>query len=146
MIVNLDHVNIVVRDLAEATEFFLALGFALEDQADLDGDWISSIVGLENVRARYAKLALPGGGAKVELMQYFAPPSGRDPAMAKANQLGYRHIALEVDDIDTAVSQLRQRGVKMVGQIEAYPVTGKKLVYFYGPDDILLELTEYPEN
>ena len=135
-----------MSSLRETRDFFLECGFELEDEADLEGDWISSIVDLENVRARYAKLSLAGGMTKVELIQYFSPPSGRDPDMAKSNQLGYRHIAFEVDDIDAVVEQLRFRGIELISEVQTYEVTGKKLIYFYGPDKILLELAEYPRQ
>ena len=38
---------------------------------------------------------------------------------------------------------MKSRGIEMLSEIQTYPVTGKKLVYFLGPDNILLELTEY---
>ena len=145
MFSNLDHISIVVSSLAETRDFFVAFGFTLEDEADLEGEWISAIVGLENVRVRYAKLSLPAGGTKLELMEYASPPSGRDPDMAKANQLGYRHIALEVANIETVVEKLKSRGIEMLSEVQTYEPTGKKLVYFYGPGNILLELAEYPE-
>ena len=144
MFSSLDHISIVVSSLAETRDFFIDCGFSLEDEADLEGDWISAIVGLENVHARYAKLSLASGSTKVELIQYFTPPSGRDSDMAKSNQLGYRHIALEVNDIDAVVEKLKSRGIEMLSDAQTYEATGKKLVYFYGPDKILLELAEYP--
>ena len=144
MFSKLDHISIVVSSLAETKGFFIDCGFVLEDEADLEGDWISAIVGLENVRARYAKLSLGSGRTKVELIQYFTPPSGRDPEMAKSNQLGYRHIAFEVEDIDAVAETLKSRGIETLSEVQTYDVTGKKLIYFYGPDQILLELAEYP--
>ena len=143
MLTNLDHINIVVSSLVRAKDFFMDCGFALDDEADLEGNWISAIVGLENVRARYAKLSLPGSSTKLELMEYASPPSSRDPDMAKANQLGYRHLALEVADIEATVAKLKSRGIKILSEIQTYEATGKKLVYFCGPDNIILELAEY---
>ena len=145
MFLNLDHISIVVSNLAETRDFFVNFGFALEDEADLEGDWISAIVGLDNVRARYAKLSLPGSHTRLELIEYFSPLSGQDPDRSKANQLGYRHIALEVDDIEAVVEKLSFRGIKMLSDVQIYEQTGKKLIYFYGPDNILLELAEYQE-
>ena len=143
MFSNLDHISIVVSSLAETREFFISLGFTLEDEADLEGDWIAAVVGLDQARARYAKLSLPGGNTKLELMEYYSPPSGRDPDMAKANQLGFRHLALEVESIEKFVDELKKKGIDTVSEIQTYRPTGKKLVYFYGPDQILLELAEY---
>ena len=60
MFKNLDHINIIVSDVAEAKEFFVDLGFKIDDEADLQGEWISSVVGLKSVEARYVKLSLPG--------------------------------------------------------------------------------------
>ena len=145
MFTHIDHINIVVSCLNEAKAFFQECGFALEDEADLEGDWISAIVGLPGVRARYAKLSLSGSRTKLELMEYASPPSQRDPDMSKANQLGYRHIAFEVADIVSVVDKLTSRGIEMLSEIQTYEATGKKLVYFYGPDKILLELAEDPK-
>ena len=144
MIQNLDRVSIVDSSLSESKTFFQSIGFALEDEADLQGDWISAMVGLEDVHARYAKLSLSGSNTKVELMEYVTPPSGSDADMSKANQLGLRHIAFEVADIDAMAERLRELGVELLSDVQTYEPTGKKLVYFKGPDDILMELAQYP--
>ena len=146
MIKNLDHINIVVRSLNEAKQFFTNLGFIVEDEAELQGDWIARIVGFEQVHARYAKLAAPGSRTKLELIQYYHPASGNDSGIGKANQLGIRHFAFEVEDIEAVVGKLRNNGVTFLSDVQTYPITGKKLVYFYGPEGILLELAEYPKG
>ena len=142
----IDHVNIVVSDLEKAKDFFLAFGFIIEDEADLHGDWISTIVGLKNVEARYVKLRLPGSETRIELMHYRAPASGADPGLGQANRLGYRHIAFEVDDIGAVVKRLQDRGIKFLSPVQVYEPTGKKLVYFLGPDGILIELAQYRKS
>ncbi|HQH28504.1 MAG TPA: VOC family protein, partial [Oligoflexia bacterium] len=124
--------------------FFTMLGFDATEPAELSGDWISSIVGLESVSARYLVLSRPGSDVTIELLQYENPPSGSDAAISKANQIGFRHIAFQVEDIEAVVSQLKDRGVKFQSGIHVYARTGKKLVYFCGPDGILLELAQYP--
>jgi catechol 2,3-dioxygenase-like lactoylglutathione lyase family enzyme len=57
--------------------------------------------------------------------------------------MGIRHIAFEVDDIETLVSSLQQDGVAFFGDVQTYPATGKKLVYFHGPEGIILEFAQY---
>jgi len=140
-----DHINIVVADLKAAKEFFLQLGFEQGDASELKGEWISSIVGLPDVWAFYQSMRLPGSSVSVELIQYHNPLSGGNPNVNKANQLGYRHIAFAVEDIEQTVTQLRQKGIQFVSDIQVYEKRGKKLVYFYGPEGILLELAEYPK-
>ncbi len=134
----------VVSDLDEAKSFFIQLGFTVGDESELSGEWISSIVALPNVMARYATLNLPGTETNLELIEYASPPSERDPNMGKANQMGFRHIAFEVENIDEIVQDLKDKGIKFISSIHTYPKTGKRLVYFWGPDGILLELAQYP--
>src|SRR3954471_4236297 len=43
----LDHVSVVVDDLAAATAFFTALGMTLEGKAPIEGPWVDRIKGLE---------------------------------------------------------------------------------------------------
>jgi len=143
MLKKINHINVVVSNLDEARSFFIQLGFTVGDESELSGEWISSIVGLPNVVARYATLKLPGTETNLELIEYTSPPSERDPNMGKANQIGFRHIAFEVENIDKIVQDLQDKGIKFISSIHTYPKTGKRLVYFCGPDGILLELAQY---
>ncbi len=143
MLKKINHINVVVSDLDEAESFFIQLGFTVGDESELSGEWISSIVALPNVRARYVTLKLPGTETNLELIEYASPPSERDPNMGKANQMGFRHIAFEVENIDEIVQDLKDKDIKFISSIHTYPKTGKRLVYFWGPDGILLELAQY---
>ena len=144
MIKNLDHVNIVVSSLENAEGFFRLLGFEKHHEGELSGPWISEVVGLEGVRARYVALSLPGDRAAVELIRYDAPPGKPAPEVNRPNDVGYRHLAFAVEDLEGEVRRLREAGVEFMGDVRIYPETGKKLVYFQGPDRIILELAEYP--
>lgn len=141
----LDHINIVVSDLDAAAGFFRLLGFVEEDRAELGGAWISAIVGLPGVRAEYIALRLPGSATRLELIAYRHPPSPASADAARANRIGFRHLALAVDDIDAEVARLKAAGVEFLSAVQTFPASGKKLVYFLGPDRILLELAEYPQ-
>jgi len=145
MIKNLDHVNIVVSNLKEAKDFFLALGFRLIKQGELEGDWISSIVQLKSVKAIYAQLALRDAKTNIELIQYYRPKSLTNRHKEQANQLGIRHLAFEVDNIEKEVADLKGKGFMFFSKIEVYPETGKRLVYLYGPDDIIIEMAQYEQ-
>ena len=41
----MDHVGIVVDDLAAATAFFVELGLELQDEAAVEGAWVDRVVG-----------------------------------------------------------------------------------------------------
>lgn len=47
----MDHVGIVVDDLAAATEFFVELRLELQNEGPVEGRWVDRVVGLEGVRA-----------------------------------------------------------------------------------------------
>lgn len=146
MIQRLDHVNIVVSDLQKAKDFFLKLGFREEISSRLSGERFTIITGLPEFDAEFVALSLPGSTTNVELIRYFSPAGGRDPALSRPNQLGYRHIAFAVEDIAAEVARLQAEGVRFQSGIQVWEKTGKKLVYFYGPDGIILEFAEYPQT
>ncbi len=146
MIKKLDHINIVVSDLKKATDFFLKLGFKEEISSRLSGERFTAVTGLPDFDAEFVGLSLPGSPTNVELIQYTSPVGGRDPALSRPNQLGFRHIAFAVEDIHREVERLKAEGVKFQSSIQVWEKTGKKLVYFYGPEGIILEFAEYPKT
>ncbi|THB73974.1 MAG: VOC family protein [Gammaproteobacteria bacterium] len=141
----IDHVNLVVNDLEAVRNFFLKFGFLERDSSELQGEWISRIVGLENVHAKYSMLSLPEGQTNIELIKYFNPESPQKNSPDKANQLGIRHIAFIVDDIDEHIHKLSGMGIECFDEVQTYAKNGKRLVYFYGPEGVILELAQYPE-
>ncbi len=145
MISKLDHINIVVSDLQKAKEFFLELGFKEEISSRIAGERFSTITGLPGFEAEFVGLSLPGSSTNVELIQYYSPVGGKDPGLSKPNQLGFRHMAFAVDDIEAEVERLKAKGVQFQSDIQVWEKTGKKLVYFYGPDGIVLEFAQYPK-
>ncbi len=142
---HLDHINIVVTDLEKSQKFFQLLGFETKDDAMLEGEWISDVVGLPDVKARYVKMKLPGDETFLELIQYFSPVGNKDPDLAKPNQIGFRHMAFSVKNIDEIVAHLKENDVEFMSEIRVFPKTGKKLLYFKGPDGIVMEFAQYNE-
>ena len=69
----MEHVGIVVDDLAAATAFFVELGLELQGEGSVEGDWVDRIVGLEGVRADVAMLETPDGHGRLELVKFHAP-------------------------------------------------------------------------
>jgi catechol 2,3-dioxygenase-like lactoylglutathione lyase family enzyme len=137
----MDHVGIVVDDLAAATEFFVELGLELQGEGPVEGGAVDRVVGLEGVRAEIAMMQTPDGHGRIELTKFHAP-SGRDgDRHAPANTPGIRHVAFAVDDIDAAVAGLRARGAELVGELERYE-DSYRLCYVRGPEGIIVELAE----
>src|SRR4051794_29580517 len=137
----MDHIGIVVRDLAAATEFFVALGLELEGEAQVEGPSVDRVVGLEGVRAEIAMLETPDGHGRLELSKFHAPADEGDNRSAEANTPGIRHITFAVKDIDAVVAGLRARGAELVGELERYE-DSYRLCYVRGPEGIIVELAE----
>ncbi|HEY2535373.1 MAG TPA: VOC family protein [Solirubrobacteraceae bacterium] len=137
----MDHVGIVVEDLAAATAFFVELGLELQGEASVEGSWVDRVVGLEGVKADIAMLATPDGHGRVELAQFHAPPVPRGDRLAPANTPGIRHLTFAVDDIGGVVARLSARGAELVGAIENYKDI-YRLCYVRGPEGIIVELAE----
>jgi catechol 2,3-dioxygenase-like lactoylglutathione lyase family enzyme len=137
----MDHVGIVVDDLAAATEFFVQLGLELHGGGPVEGDWVDRVVGLDGVRAEIAMLQTPDGHSRVELAKFHAPPSPGSDHNASANALGIRHVTFAVDDIDAVVAGLQARGTELVGEVEQYEDI-YRLCYVRGPEGIIVELAE----
>src|SRR6185503_15397924 len=145
MIQKIDHINIVVRDLEKARQFFEDLGFVCtNDRAELlEGEWVEKLTGLKNVTAFYYALTLPNSQVSLELLKYESPEDKDDQLIGKPNHLGFRHMAFAVENIEKFVNDLQEKGVKFFSEIQEYKPTKKKLCYFYGPEGIVLEVAEY---
>ena len=137
----MDHVGIVVDDLAEAVAFFVELGLELEGEAPVEGDWVDRIVGLEGVRAQLAMLRTPDGHARLELTKFHTPPPDDGYGRAPANASGIRHVAFAVEDIDGVLARLRARGAELVGELGRYR-DSYRLCYVRGPAGVIVELAE----
>ncbi len=137
----MEHVGIVVDDLAAATAFFVELGLELQGEGSVDGGWVDRVVGLGGVRAEIAMLETPDGHGRVELAKFHAPSGPGGERDAPANTPGIRHVSFSVDDIDAVVAGLRARGAELVGEVERYKDI-YRLCYVRGPEGIIVELAE----
>jgi catechol 2,3-dioxygenase-like lactoylglutathione lyase family enzyme len=137
----MDHVGIVVDDLAAATAFFAELGLELQGEGSVEGDWVDRIVGLEGVQAELAMMETPDGHGKLELVKFHEPPGRVGDAQALANTPGIRHLTFAVDDLDASLAGLRAHGAELVGEVERYRDI-YRLCYIRGPEGIIIELAE----
>lgn len=138
---HVDHVGIVVNDLAAVKAFFVDFGFKVVAEMPVRGEWVERIIGLKDVREDLAMLSAPDGKLSLELVKFHHPvdPEGIRPGAA--NTLGLRHMAFQVEDIDAAVGMLKKKGRKLVGEVQTYEDMWK-LCYVRGPEGIIIELAE----
>lgn len=128
-----DHIGIAVTNLEEALKLYSeALGIRS--------------AGVEVVEEQKVKVAfLPVGDSEIELLEATAP----DSAVAKfiesnGGKGGIHHIALRVDDINQAIAELKEKGVKLIYEEPRYGAGGAKITFLHPKSSggVLLELSE----
>ena len=138
----MDNVLIVVEDLEAAQAFFTELGMELEGETQVEGPWVGSVIGLDDVRADITMMRTPDGHGRVELTRFHTPPAVRaEPENAPANALGIRRIMFTVTDIDDVVARLRRHGGELVREIAQYE-DYYRLCFMRGPEGIIIGLAE----
>jgi catechol 2,3-dioxygenase-like lactoylglutathione lyase family enzyme len=138
----LDHVSVVVDDLADAIEFFTALGMTVEGQAPIEGPWVDRINGIEGIRVDIVMMRTPDGHGRLELTKFRNPQLVEiAPAIAPPNALGLRSVMFTVDSVNDTVARLRGSGAELVGEIVQYE-DKYRLCYMRGPAGIIVSLAE----
>jgi len=103
MFKRIDHVEIVTGQMDRALQFYTeVLGFTVRARDRIDRSGLGVPIDL---------VYLDLGGTVVELISYEGVTV--DPAPEKEH-IGYRMIALEVDDMEKTANYLRTRGVDIV--------------------------------
>jgi glyoxylase I family protein len=104
----------------------------------------TEVLGLEIIREIYREerqsykldLAL-NGQYIIELFSFPSPP--KRPSRPEGT--GLRHIAFEVNDLNTAIEELKNKNV-ICEPVRVDETTGKRFTFFSDPDDLPIELYE----
>jgi catechol 2,3-dioxygenase-like lactoylglutathione lyase family enzyme len=137
----IDHIGINFNDLPAAKAFFLDLGCEVVGEEKGGGEFLDNVIGLKGAKTEFVMVALPEGGATLELIKYLTPLDAAGIQQAQANTLGIRHITIVVDDVEAIVARIKPKGMELVGEIENYQDV-YKLCYVRGPEGIILELAQ----
>ncbi len=95
---------------------------------------------LENEESRTWFVRLPGGG-----ILEFLPSNDRTRTPGAADDAGIRHIALSVDDFDSACRVLESRGAAFVGPYRETSA-GTRFNFLADPEGNLLQIVYRPES
>lgn len=103
MFKRIDHVEIVTDQPERTVKFYTeVLGFTVRSRDRIEGSPLGVPMGL---------VYLDLGGTTVELLSY----AGASVEPAPRNEhLGYRMMALEVDDMQAAIEYLKTKGIEIV--------------------------------
>jgi catechol 2,3-dioxygenase-like lactoylglutathione lyase family enzyme len=142
-----NHTSFTVSDLDRTTAFFTeGLGFELLSKAPRDPKIIEQVTGVPGADIIVAYVQ--GPGHRLELIQYVGPDSGeRGQVRPRPCDVGFSHVAYDVDDVDAAIAASEPHGVIPLGDpvaIDQGPNKGGRVVYLRDPDGICIEYIEKP--
>jgi methylmalonyl-CoA/ethylmalonyl-CoA epimerase len=132
-ILSIDHIGIAAKSINDVAPFWNeALGLAAR--------------GKETVQEQNATtLFLPVGESQIEVLES-TTPDGAVATFIEARGEGIQHIALRVDSIETALNQLREKGVRLIDETPRKGAGGARIAFIHpkSTHGILLELVERP--
>ena len=138
----LDHISVVVDDLAAAVAFFTALGMTVEGEAPVEGAWVDRVNAIEGIQVDIVMMQTPDGLGKLELTKFRNPKLVElEPSIAPPNALGLRSVMFAVESVDEAVARLRAHGGELIGEVVQYENI-YRLCYMRGPAGIIVALAE----
>ncbi|HQL00424.1 MAG TPA: methylmalonyl-CoA epimerase [Smithellaceae bacterium] len=129
-ILKVDHIGIAVRNLAESAKLYDLLGI--------------EPAGMEEVAEQKVKVAFyPLGDTEIELLESTSP-DGPIAKYLEKNGEGIQHLALRVDNLEAALSELKAKGVRLIDEKPRYGAGGAKIAFIHpkSTGGILLELSE----
>src|SRR5678810_997343 len=138
----LDHISVVVDDLAAALDFFTTLGMTIEGKAAVEGPWVDRVNGLEGVQVDIVMMRTPDGHGRLELTTFRNPKLVEiEPAIAPPNTPGLRSVMFTVESVDDTVARLSADGAELIGEVAKYE-DKYRLCYMRGPAGIIVALAE----
>jgi catechol 2,3-dioxygenase-like lactoylglutathione lyase family enzyme len=147
-----DHIGFTVPDLEKAHHFFVdVIGaefvYSLGPFAHEEGDWMLERMNVDpRTIMRRLNFYRLGFGSNFEVFEY---DTAEAPAPQPRNSdLGGHHLAFYVDDFDSALTYLREQGIRILGEPTASSSSslGQRWVYFLSPWGMQFELVSYPDG
>lgn len=127
----IDHIAIVVEDIEAALGFW-------RDTLGLELDHVEDVAEQKSIVA-----FLLTGGSEVELVKPTTDDSGVARYLQKRGP-GMHHICFEVEDIEAALAQMKEKGVRLINETPLIGSGGKKIAFVHpeSTHGVLVELYE----
>ena len=131
MVGKVDHIGIAVKNLEEALKFY-------EDVLGI------KCVETEVVEEQKVKVAfLPIGDTEVELLESTTDDGPVAKFIEKKGE-GIQHIAYKVDNLEEALEELKEKGIRLIDEKPRYGAGGAKIAFLHPKSTfgVLIELCE----
>jgi len=134
MIKKISHIGIAVENLNEAMKLYKeSLGLEIE--------------GTEEIKEQKVNVAfIPVGESRIELIES-TDPDGPIAKFIERRGEGIHHVALEVDRIEDALQELKEKGVQLIDEKPRVGAHKMKIAFLHpkSTKGVLLELCEKQE-
>ena len=127
----LDHVGIAVSNLDEALKLYTeVLGLEVHG---------TEVVEEQKVRVAF----LPLGDTEIELLESTSP-DGPVAKFIERNGEGVQHLAFKVENIEEAIQDMLDKGMRMIDETPRYGAGGAKIAFMHpkSSNRVLVELTQ----
>ena len=128
---HIDHIGIAVKAIEQAGNFYTdILGLKIQD--------------IETVAGQKVNVAfIPITDSEVELLES-TEPDGPVAKYIDSRGEGVQHIAFRVDDIEAALAELKEKGIKLIDQTPRVGAGGAKIAFLHpkATNGILVELCQ----
>lgn len=130
-VLKIDHLGIAVHSIDEARKLF-------EDTLGLEFE------GTETVAEQKVTTAFfPVGDSEVELLESTAPDGPVAKYLEKRGE-GIQHIAFRVENLEEALAELKEKGVRLIDETPRMGAGGAKIAFLHpkSTHGVLIELSE----
>jgi methylmalonyl-CoA/ethylmalonyl-CoA epimerase len=130
-VLKLDHVGIAVKNLDETLKFYTdVLGLDLAE---------TEIVEDQKVKVAF----LPIGDTEVELLESTSDDGPIAKYIERSGE-GVQHLAFRVENIEEAIAEMQEKGMRMIDGTPRYGAGGAKIAFMHPKDSyrVLIELCE----
>jgi lactoylglutathione lyase len=138
------HIGICVTDLERSLRFWCeGLGFTTTMVPPVGSEWADALeIGGE---VTFTAHFIEKGGFSFELLYYEHPDAFGQPS-ARRNQVGFTHLAVEVDDLDAEIARLESLGGTLIESTRtkfSSPQGTVELAFVADPDGVRVELIQH---
>jgi methylmalonyl-CoA/ethylmalonyl-CoA epimerase len=131
MVLKVDHIGIAVSSIEESLKLYTdVLGIKLH--------------GTETVAEHKVKVAfLPLGDTEIELLEATDSESSIAKFIESRGQ-GIQHIALRVENIEKALEEMKEKGIRLIDEKPRYGAGGAKIAFLHpkSTNGVLVELCQ----
>jgi methylmalonyl-CoA/ethylmalonyl-CoA epimerase len=133
----LDHIGVAVRNIEDTIHFYKnVLGATLIDRYRSDAKGVESEIAIMDVEGDRTELLAPTNNETSPIARFI-----------RQKGKGVHHIAYRVEDLDAALEELEQQGIRVLEDSLRVNKHGRRLIYLNPADTegTIIEYCDYPE-